>query len=251
MAKKTKKTVVVDKRETIDINKKLKKVDVGVKDGVFIFTSPLTIEQFAPKINKSSGEIIKNYFMKGQMKTINTLLDEEEIAELCLEHGFDFKIEKEINLENILENIDFDDDKKSLKTRTPIVTIMGHVDHGKTTLLDTIRHSSVTNSEAGGITQHIGAYQIVNKDNKEITFIDTPGHEAFSEIRARGANVTDIVILVVAADDGMSVQTHEALDHALSAGVEIIIFINKMDKPEANPEKVMSQLAERDIMPEE
>lgn len=239
-----------DNRKSIDLKSQMKSVDIGVKDGVFVFTSPLTIEEFALKINKKQNEIIKHYFMLGKMVNINTVLNEEQIGELCLEYGYDFKIEKEVNVENILENIVFNDDEKSLKKRPPVVTIMGHVDHGKTTLLDTIRKSSVTKTEAGGITQHIGAYQVKHSGN-EVTFIDTPGHEAFTEMRARGANITDIVVLVVAADDGMKVQTQEALDHAKSANVETLVFINKIDKPEANHEKVMSQLSEQDIVPEE
>lgn len=239
-----------DNRQTIDLKKQIKSVDVGVKDGVFIFTSPLTIEELAPKLGKSTSEIIKYFFMKGTVTNLNTVLNEEQIGELCLEYDYDFKIEKEISAENILENLTFDDDPKDLVARPPVVTIMGHVDHGKTTLLDAIRNSSVTAGEAGGITQHIGAYQ-VTKNDKKITFIDTPGHEAFTEMRARGANVTDIVVLVVAADDGIKVQTQEAIDHAKSAGVEIIVFVNKMDKPTANPEKVISQLSEQDIVVEE
>lgn len=250
MAKNDNKKNKRDTRKAIDLKSQLKSVDVGIKDGVFIFTSPLTIEEFASKINKSTASIIKYFFMQGKMMNINSVLTEELIGELCLEYGYDFKVEKEVSAENVLENISFNDDDAVLERRPPIVTIMGHVDHGKTTLLDTIRKSSVTKSEAGGITQHIGAYQIDYNGNK-ITFIDTPGHEAFTEMRARGANVTDIVVLVVAADDGMKVQTQEALDHALAANVEIIVFVNKMDKPNANEEKVMSQLSEREIVPEE
>ena len=248
MAKKSMKKQ--DNRKSVDIKKQIKIVDVGVKDGVFVFTSPLSIEELAPKLNKPTTEIIKYFFMKGVVTNLNTVLNEEQIGELCLEYGYDFKIEKEISAENILENITFDDDESTLVARPPVVTIMGHVDHGKTTLLDAIRMSSVTSGEAGGITQHIGAYQ-VEKNGKKITFIDTPGHEAFTEMRARGANITDIVVLVVAADDGLKVQTQEAIDHAKSAGVEIIVFVNKMDKETANPEKVISQLSEQDIIAEE
>ena len=248
MAKKTKKTI--DNRQSINLKKEMKKIDVGVKDGIFIFTSPLSIEELSKKLNKSISFIITYFFKQGKMFNVNTILNEEQIGELCLELGFDFKVEKEINEENILDNISFDDPESELSERAPIVTIMGHVDHGKTTLLDTIRKSNITSSEAGGITQHIGAYQI-KYNNKAITFIDTPGHEAFSEMRARGANVTDIVILVVAADDGLKAQTEEAIDHALSAGVQIIVFVNKMDKEGANPEKIVSQMAEKNIVAEE
>ncbi|RCJ02929.1 translation initiation factor IF-2 [Ureaplasma urealyticum] len=239
-----------DNRIAIDVKKHIKKVDVGVFGGTFVFTSPLSIAELAPKLNKSANEIIMRYFKKGVVYNLNTILDEEQIGELCLEYDLDFKIEKNVNTENLLENIAFDDLEADLVARAPIVTIMGHVDHGKTTLLDTIRKSSVTASEAGGITQHIGAYQIL-KGDKPITFIDTPGHEAFTEMRARGANLTDIVILVVAADDGIKMQTEEAIDHAKAANVPIIVFVNKMDKYEANPDKVLNQLSAKEIVAEE
>ena len=247
MAKKPKKN---DTRTDINFKEHLKFVDVGVKDGVFVFTSPLTVGEFAKKINKSTAEILKYFFLKGIILNINDVLQIEQIGELCLENNLDFKIEKEINAENVLDNISFDANSKDNIKRPPVVTIMGHVDHGKTTLLDKIRLSHITSTEAGGITQHIGAYQIIKNDNP-ITFIDTPGHEAFSEMRARGANITDIVILVVAADDGVKLQTEEAIDHAKAANVPIIVFVNKMDKETANPDKVISQLSERDLVCEE
>lgn len=246
MAKNNKK----EQRQSIDINKQIKTVDVGVKNGVFIFTSPLSVEELAKKLGKPAGEIIKFFFLKGEIISLNSVLNEEQIGEICLEYGYDFQIEKEVSAENVLDNIIFDDNPNDLQLRPAIVTIMGHVDHGKTTLLDVIRESSITANEAGGITQHIGAYQ-VEKNHRKITFIDTPGHEVFAEMRARGANITDIVVLVVAADDGIKSQTQEAIDHAKAAGVEIIVFINKMDKPGANYEKVMSQLSEQDIVAEE
>lgn len=239
-----------DTRQNIDIKSQFKKVDTGIANGVFIFSSPLTVEQFANKINKPTAEILKYFFLKGKMMTLNNLLSEEEIGELCLEYNLDFEKKIVIDETNVLSNIKIDDDPKLLKPRPPIVTIMGHVDHGKTTLLDYIRKSYVAKGEAGGITQHIGAYQ-VSHHNQKITFIDTPGHAAFTEMRARGANVTDIVILVVAADDGIKPQTEEAIDHAKAAGVPIIVFINKIDKPNINFEKVMSQLSEKNLMPEE
>lgn len=246
MAKSNKK----EQRQGVDLTKHIKTVDIGVKDGVFIFTSPLSVEELAKKLGKTPSEIIKFFFLKGEIISLNTVLNEEQIGEICLEYGFDFQIEKEVSAENVLDNITFDDNAEDLVVRPPVVTIMGHVDHGKTTLLDAIRESSITTGEAGGITQHIGAYQ-VEKNHKKITFIDTPGHEVFAEMRARGANITDIVILVVAADDGIKSQTQEAIDHAKAAGVEIIVFINKMDKVGANYEKVMSQLSEQDIVAEE
>lgn len=247
MAKKNKTN---DTRESLNLKNEYKKVNIGIKSGTFIFTSPLSVEELAKKLEKPVASIITYFFKSGKIITLNTILNEEQIGEICLEYGLDFKIEKEINEENVLENIQFNDEEKQLIPRPPIVTIMGHVDHGKTTLLDTIRKSHVTSGEAGGITQHIGAYQI-NHKNKKITFIDTPGHEAFSEMRARGANVTDIVVLVVAADDGLNTQTEEAIDHAKAANVEIVVFVNKMDKETANPEKVISQLSEKDLIAEE
>jgi translation initiation factor IF-2 len=239
-----------DTRQNIDIKSQLKKIDTGIKNGVFIFTSPLTVEKFASKVGKSTAEILKYFFLKGKMMTLNNLLTEEEIGELCLEYNLDFEKKIEIDETNILANIKVEDDANSLKPRPPIVTIMGHVDHGKTTLLDYIRKSFVAQNEAGGITQHIGAYQITHKSQK-ITFIDTPGHAAFTEMRARGANVTDIVILVVAADDGIKPQTEEAIDHARAANVPIIVFINKIDKPNLHYDHVMSQLSEKKLTPEE
>ena len=160
MAKKINKN---ENRQTIDINKQIKSVEVGIKNGVFVFKSPLSVEELAKKLNKNPNEIIKFFFFKGNLINLNSVLDEEKIGEICLEYGYDFQIEKEINAENILDNISFDDDEKDLKPRPAIVTIMGHVDHGKTTLLDVIRQSSITSGEAGGITQHIGAYQVEKK----------------------------------------------------------------------------------------
>lgn len=239
-----------DNRAQVVIKEQLKKVDIGIHNGVFVFTDPLTLGELAKKINKNPSDLITYFFKKGTILTINDLLTIEQIGEICLENNLDFKIEKNISAENILDNISFDDDEKSLAKRPPVVTIMGHVDHGKTTLLDKIRKSSIVTSEAGGITQHIGAYQI-KKDDNYITFIDTPGHEAFSQMRARGANVTDIVILVVAADDGIKPQTEEAIAHAKQAKVPIIVFVNKIDKDDANIDKIMSQLADHDLVVEE
>jgi len=250
MNKKNKKFKKVDTRQTINLKAQFKKVDTGIKNGVFIFSGPLTIEQIASKLNKTSPEIIKYFFLKGKMKNINSLLDENEIGELCLEYNYDFEKRTNIDETNILTNLEVKDDEKLLVPRPPIVTVMGHVDHGKTTLLDYIRKTNVVKGEAGGITQSIGAYQITYKNNK-ITFIDTPGHAAFTEMRARGANVTDIVVLVVAADDGIKPQTQEAIDHARAAGVQIIVFINKCDKPNVNPDAVLTQLSEQNLTCEE
>ncbi|WP_434335467.1 translation initiation factor IF-2 [Mycoplasma capricolum subsp. capricolum] len=239
--------------QTKNIKKQLKEeVNTGLIDGIFVYTEPLSILEFATKINKPVTVILKHYFNQGLLLNQNTLLTEEQMGELCLEFGFDFKKETSVTKENILEALlDTVDDEKHLKERPPIVTIMGHVDHGKTTLLDSIKNSNVVASEAGGITQAIGAYQITTKNNKKITFIDTPGHEAFTEMRSRGANVTDIVVLIVAADDGVMPQTEEAIDHAKLANVPIIVFINKIDKPGSDPNRVKTELMKYGLVAEE
>jgi translation initiation factor IF-2 len=239
-----------DTRQNLDLKTQFQKVDTGIKNGVFIFSSPLTVEQFAKNIGKIPSEILKYFFLKGRMLTLNTLLTEEQIGELCLEYNYDFEKRIEVDETNVLSNIKITDTKENLKPRPPVVTIMGHVDHGKTTLLDYIRKAHVARGEAGGITQHIGAYQITYKKDK-ITFIDTPGHAAFTEMRARGADITDIVVIVVSADDGVKLQTIEAIDHAKAAKVTIIIFINKMDKPNVNPDKVMTKLSDYNLLAEE
>ena len=209
----------------------------------------IRVYEFADKIKKSPSEIIGKLFMLGKMTTKNDFLEEDEIEILGAEFGI------EINIVDTQEEFDYvkayegEDDQHS-EPRAPVVTIMGHVDHGKTSLLDYIQNSRVASGEAGGITQHVGAY-MVEKNGKNITFIDTPGHEAFTAMRARGASVTDIVIIVVAADDGVKPQTKEAISHAKAAGVPIIIAINKMDKESANPDLVKTGLAELDIMPTE
>ncbi|MED4978198.1 translation initiation factor IF-2 [Geobacillus stearothermophilus] len=213
------------------------------------FEGSLTVAELAKKLGREPSEIIKKLFMLGVMATINQDLDKDAIELICSDYGVE--VEEKVTIdETNFEAIEIADDPEDLVERPPVVTIMGHVDHGKTTLLDAIRHSKVTEQEAGGITQHIGAYQVTVND-KKITFLDTPGHEAFTTMRARGAQVTDIVILVVAADDGVMPQTVEAINHAKAANVPIIVAINKMDKPEANPDRVMQELMEYNLVPEE
>lgn len=233
-----------------EIKNQLVDVKVELKDGVFIFTGPMSIADFAKRINKSASEILTNLFKKGAMYTLNSILSEEEIAEICFDYGFDFKKEIEMNESNFMDYFEIQDDEKDLEPRPPIITIMGHVDHGKTTLIDKIRNSNIASGEAGGITQHTGAYQVTH-NKRIITFLDTPGHEAFTAMRLNGAKVTDIVILVVAADDGVMPQTIEAIDHAKAANVPIIVFVNKIDKPSADPEKVKGDLSKHDILCEE
>ncbi len=219
-----------------------------VNNGVFVYTSSLTVSELAKKLNVQPSDIIKKLFLQKKLVTINQYLDDDTIGELCLEYGYDFKKEEIVNEEDF-EKVNLEDDPKDLVERPPVVTVMGHVDHGKTTLIDAIRNSNLAGAEFGGISQEIGAYQKTFK-NKKITFIDTPGHAAFSAMRARGASVTDIVILVVAADDGVMPQTIEAIDHAKAAKVPIIVAINKIDVPGSNPNKVLEELMAHDVIPE-
>lgn len=226
-----------------------KKSNDGVNNGVFTYSGTITVGELAKELNIQASEIIKYLFLSKRMVTINQNLDDDTIGEICLQFGFDFKKEKIVDEEDF-ENIEVEDDPKDLKERPAVVTIMGHVDHGKTTLIDSIRNSNIVSTEQGGISQAIGAYQ-KEHNGKKITFIDTPGHEAFTAMRSRGASVTDIVILIVAADDGVMPQTVEAINHAKAAGVPIMVAINKIDKPGANVEKVKEELMKYEIIPEE
>ncbi len=220
--------------------------DVAVK---YINENP-TVKELAEVLGKNASEIVKSFMKKGIMAAINQNIEFDMAVAIAEE--FDIILEKEQE-KDIMEEVfgqEEEDDEKDLKERPPVVVVMGHVDHGKTSLLDSIRHSSVTSNEAGGITQHIGAYT-VQIDGKPITFLDTPGHEAFTAMRMRGAQITDIAVLVVAADDGVMPQTIEAINHAKAAGVDIIVAINKMDKPSANPDRVKQELTEYGLLAED
>ena len=214
-----------------------------------ILPETLTIKELADKMKIQPSAIVKKLFLEGVMVTVNQEIDYEKAEEIALDFNCIAEPEEKINvLEELLK--DEEDDEKSLVPRPPVVCVMGHVDHGKTSLLDAIRDTHVIDKEAGGITQHIGAY-VVSIDGQKITFLDTPGHEAFTAMRMRGANATDIAILVVAADDGVMPQTVEAINHAKAAGIEIIVAVNKIDKPSANVERVKQELSEYNLIPED
>ncbi len=219
------------------------------EENVVLYKEGMSVQQLADALGVSGTEIIKKIMTLGLMLSLNNPVDYETASVLALDYNKTLKKEETQDVSNF-EEFEANDRAEDLKERPPVVTIMGHVDHGKTTLLDTIRKSKIVDSEYGGITQAIGAYQI-DKDGHKITFIDTPGHAAFTEMRARGASITDIVIIIVAADDGVMPQTEEAIDHALAANVPIVVAVNKIDKPDANPERIRTEMAEHNITPEE
>ena len=217
-------------------------------DSIVLYTEGMSVADLANKLDKNVAEIIKKLMSLGKIMNLNATIDFETAEILALEYGKTLKKDSTRDEFNF-EELEIIDDENDLIERPPVITIMGHVDHGKTTLLDTIRKTNVVAGEAGGITQHIGAYQIVYND-KPITFIDTPGHAAFTEMRARGASITDIVIIIVAADDGVMPQTKEAIDHAKAAGVPIVVAVNKIDKPNANPDRVLTEMSQNGITPD-
>ena len=244
-----KKTLAQKKKAMYKSKEKLQSNAPVENENVVLYKENMTIAELAKAMGVAASEIIKKLFSLGLMVNINSPISFENAEIIVLDYGKDLKKEESANVANF-EEFEVHDKEEDLVSRPPVVTIMGHVDHGKTTLLDAIRKTNVAEGEAGGITQAISAYQVKYND-KLITFIDTPGHAAFTEMRARGASITDIVIIIVAADDGVMPQTREAIDHAKAAGVPIIVAINKMDKPGANPDKVMNEMAEAGLMPEE
>ena len=245
----SKEDINAKKKEMYKNKEKLTVNEATQDENVILYKEGMTVSDLAKELNVNPTEVIKKLMNLGIMASLNNSLSFDDVEMIVIDYDKTLKSFESQDIANF-EKLEITDDEKDLKERPAVVTIMGHVDHGKTSLLDYIRHSHVTEGEFGGITQHIGAYQIENK-GKKITFIDTPGHAAFTEMRARGASVTDIVIIIVAADDGVMPQTEEAIDHAKAAGVPILVAVNKIDKPGANPEKVMNEMAQRGLTPEE
>ena len=237
------------KKDMYKNKEKLQSNTFNTASNIVLYKENMTIGELAKALGVDSGDVIKKLFNLGMMATINSPISYDNASVLVLDYNKELKREETSDVTNF-EEYEVTDREEDLVKRPPVVTIMGHVDHGKTTLLDTIRKTSVAAGEAGGITQAISAYQVKVNDDY-ITFIDTPGHAAFTEMRARGAKITDIVIIIVAADDGVMPQTEEAIDHAKAAGVPIIVAINKIDKPDANPDKVMTELTNYGLVPEE
>jgi translation initiation factor IF-2 len=243
-----KKELAKQKKAMYKNKEKLMSNENNTRDDVVLYKENMTVKDLSEALNVSTSEIIKKLFMLGIMANVNNSIDFENAEIIVNDYNKELKREEKADIANF-EEYEVIDNAEDLTERPPVITIMGHVDHGKTTLLDTIRKTNVASGEAGGITQAISAYQIDYK-GKKITFIDTPGHAAFTEMRARGASITDIVIIIVAADDGVMPQTREAIDHAKAANVPIMVAINKIDKPGANAERVMTQLVECGLTPE-
>lgn len=244
-----KKDFLKERKKIYKHREKLQSNEATQDENVILYNQGMTVTDLANALGVGAVEIVKKLMSLGVMASVNQAIDYDSAEVIASEYEKVLKKAETADISNF-ENLEIEDEEKDLVERPPVVTIMGHVDHGKTTLLDYIRKSNVASGEAGGITQAIGAYSVKYKD-KSITFIDTPGHAAFTEMRARGASITDIVIIIVAADDGIMPQTKEAIDHAKAAGVPIIVAINKIDKPEANIERVMTGLVENGLTPEE